>query len=399
MIEIELFLVVIYLIKYCIRLKIENKKLRRKKSTIIILDKLGNRRTVNLLDFSCPNKNCKLYGNKCKRNIQKRKIHGTYRDRLWLKCNECGKEFSETKGTAYFNKKKPIKKIEQIVHYLSEGGEIRKGGRIFNVSKDTILSYHKSASAKAKLVNKLHEGMNFAFLQFDEIWSFIFKKDKNLKLGEEQTKGSFWGFISFAFPHRFIINIQNGKRDDETTLKFVENHKNHIDITKYVLIMTDGFKSYFKTLLSVFGKIVHYKIPEGSYERILPETLLYGQVIKKRENGKIVDIIYKRLNGYKAQFDRMLKLAGCSKITTSLIERANLTLRHLVGRFKRKGMGFSKKVKNHEDALQFFQAFYNYVCPNRGLGKEITPAMSLGITKRVWTIDDIMRFQLDVALS
>ena len=399
MYEVELSVIVLGLMNYCLSLVRELNRLRAKKSAIILVDKEGNKREVDLLSFSCQNKDCSLHGKKGKGNIKKRNLYGVYKDKLWLKCTACNKEFSETKGTAYFQKKKPILLIERIVKYISEGGEIRKGSRIFKVSKDTMISYLKAASLKARLINKLHHGIKFRFLQFDEIWSFIFKKDKNLKEGEEKNKGSFWGYVSYAFTHRFIVDIHNGKRNEEETIKFIEKQKKFIDLRYYVLIMSDGFKSYLTALHKVFDKVIHYKIPKGSTETVLPKTLLYGQIIKKRENGKVVDIIYRILNGFRCDFNRMLKLAGCNKITTSLLERANLSLRHLIGRFKRKGMGFSKKRENHEDALDFFRAVYNYATLNRGLGGKKTPAMSVGLTKKIWTIDVILRFQPNLASS
>ena len=90
--------------------------------------------------------------------------------------------------------------------------------------------------------------------------------------------------------------------------------------------------------------------------------------------------------------NKMLKKLGCKKITTSLIERVNLSIRHQIGRFERKGMGFSKCVQNHEAALELLRAVYNYATPNRGIGG-ISPAMSIGISNRIWTIEDILRFQ------
>ena len=397
MLELPLFVVLLSLAGFCLKLQNQLRTLRKQKSTIVFVDKEGNKREVNPLSHSCQNPNCKLYGKKGKGNIKKRKIYGICKDKLLLICTGCGKDFSETRGTAFFNKKKPIAKIINIVKYLSEGGEIRKAGRIFKVSKDTVIAYLKAASKKARLINNLHNNMKFAFLQFDELWSFIFKKDKNLKEGEEQTKGSFWGYISYAFKHRFIVDIHNGKHNEEETIKFVEKQKKFIDIEHYVLIMSDGLKFYLTALFKVFGQVISYKVPKGSFEIVLPKTLLYGQVIKKRENGVVVDIVYKMLNGYRVAFEEMLKLAGCKNITTSLIERVNLSLRHLTGRFRRKGMGFSKCISNHEDALAFFQAVYNYATSNRGLKGSITPAMSVGLSKRVWTIEDILRFQPDAA--
>ena len=237
--------------------------------------------------------------------------------------------------------------------------------------------------------------MKFIAFQFDELWSFVFKKNKNLKHGEENSKGSFYGYVSYLFKHRFILDIHNGKRTDEETIRFIEKQKKFMDITKYILVMSDGFISYMTALLKVFGKLSLFKHNKDNEPKIvLPDKFLYGQVIKKRENGVVVDITYRIMNGTESIMNKMLRSLGCKKITTSLIERVNLSIRHQIGRFKRKGMGFSKCKVNHESALELFQAVYNYATANRGIGKR-SPAMSIGISNRIWTIEDILTYQVD----
>ena len=387
MLEFPLLTIAIFFAYCYITLNKRYKKLRQQKQIIIITDKYGNKRELHLHKHACMNQHCILQKKKGKGNIRFRKRYGKHNDRILLICSDCGKTFAETQGTMYFQKKKSIKKITNIIHYLTEGGEIRKGSRLFKVSQITILSYLKAASKKASLINKLHYNIKITGFQIDELWSFICKKDKNLKKGESKL-GSIWGYVAFDFRSRFIVNILNGKRNMKNTIKFIENMKRNIDLRKKTLIMSDGYQFYIDAICKVFVKT---KIINGITKKIISHNLFYGQIIKTKEKGRLVNIEYRFIIGTKKIFQNILEKFGLKNINTSLVERVNLSIRHYVGRFKRKGMGFSKKIEYHEASLQLFQAFYNFAKPHRGIFNK-TPAMYLGLSNKVWTIEDILTY-------
>ena len=134
--------------------------------------------------------------------------------------------------------------------------------------------------------------------------------------------------------------------------------------------------------------------------------LKYAQVCKKRQKGRVVEIVQRVVFGNP---DEVLSLLGADSggtINTAYIERMNLTFRNSLARFIRKTMNISKKIRMHSRAIDFFQAWYNFVKPHKSLRvlvndgkrkwKQRTPMMAEGLTGHVWTLEELLTFRVSV---
>ena len=136
----------------------------------------GRKRHVkNEEDRTCVNEKCEYY--KAVGSVIRIGIKVSSGRHVYYQCRECKKQFSATYGTLFANKKTSEEKIAQVLQALAEGNSIRGVSRIFNLSKDTVISWLKEAGEHCDEVEKiLAESFNFNQVQLDELWSFIVKK-------------------------------------------------------------------------------------------------------------------------------------------------------------------------------------------------------------------------------
>ena len=133
-------------------------------------------------------------------------------------------------------------------------------------------------------------------------------------------------------------------------------------------------------------------------------NLKYAKVCKKREKGRLVEVIQRVVYGDPREVMHLLGADSGGKINTAYIERLNLTIRNSLARFVRKSMNCSKIFGRHSHALNFFQAWYNFVKPHKSLRLRIdqgrnkwtqrTPAIAEGMTDHIWTIKELMAFRM-----
>jgi hypothetical protein len=135
-------------------------------------------------------------------------------------------------------------------------------------------------------------------------------------------------------------------------------------------------------------------------------NLKYAQVCKRREKGRVVEVVQRIVFGGPKDVLRSLGADIGGKINTAYIERNNLTIRNSLARFIRRGMNCSKDLKMHSRAIDFFQAWYNFVKPHRSLRLEVnlgrkkwmhrTPLMAEGITDHVWSLKELLKFRVPI---
>ena len=166
---------------------------------------------------------------------------------------------------------------------------------------------------------------------------------------------------------------------------------------------SDGFSCYYRALIECYHEIKIFPRtgkrgrPKDPVKEPHPE-LVYGQIVKEKENGKFMKITYR----IRCGAERLNKLG--LKIGTSLLERLNLTIRHALSPLTRKTLGFSKKRANLRKQTTLFQAFYNFARPHMSLREKVndthdlfvqrweerTPGMAAGITDHVWTFRELL---------
>lgn len=213
-------------------------------------------------------------------------------------------------------------------------------------------------------------------LQCDEIWSFVYSKDKNVP---ESHKGQFgygdvWTFTAIDADTKLIPSWLVGQRNVDCAVEFVNDLKNRI--TNRVQLTTDGHGMYLQAVEKTFGSEIDYGMI----------VKLYGQ---EPETGKR----YSPAQCISAEKHVIQGNPDTKEISTSYVERQNLSMRMGMRRFTRLTNAFSKKLENHEYALALYFMHYNFVRPHKSLANPYprTPAIASGLTNHIWTIEDIVK--------
>jgi hypothetical protein len=197
--------------------------------------------------------------------------------------------------------------------------------------------------------------------------------------------------------------------EDYTTL-FNDIEKKRLFTSPIPVFTSDDWDAIEEGLVNVYGMVEQplYKgVGRKPYPVLVPlGDLKYAQVCKKRQNGRVVEVIQRVVFGDP---DKVLNLLGADSggtINTAYIERMNLTFRNSLARFIRKTMNISKNMRMHSRAIDFFQAWYNFVKPHKSLRvlvidgkrkwKQRTPAVAEGLADHIWTLEELVTFKVPV---
>ena len=267
------------------------------------------------------------------------------------------------------------KQIE-VIAALCEGVGIRAAARLTGVNRGTVGALAlRVGRGCAELHDRMMVGVRVSRLELDEAWSFVGKKQKNVKRHELFAKGDQYVFIGMAGTQKAIISYRVGKRDTDNTDAFIQDLRDRV--IGMPEISTDGFKPYKNAIRDAFGN----RIAHGIVQKTYSVSHLSKEAASRYSPSQVVAVAYEVESGVPAE------------ISTSYVERQNLTLRMGSRRFTRLTNGFSKKLECHVAALSLHVAFYNLCRSHEAL--RTTPAISLGVADRVWTIGDL----LDAALA
>lgn len=272
--------------------------------------------------------------------------------------------------------KLPLEKRAQIVRLLVEGNSLRATSRIADVAFNTVLKFvPEVGSACIKFHNEKVQQVNAKRVQCDEIWSFVYAKEKNVENAKcaPDRAGDAWTWTAIDADSKLIISFAVGGRDAFTAQDFMNDVasrlKNRVQLT------TDGFKPYLKAVDDAFdGEIDFaqlikvYGAPEGT-----------NASERKYSPAECTGAEKKWISGDPEE----------KHISTSYVERQNLTIRMSNRRFTRLTNAFSKKIENHIYALALHFVYYNFCRIHKTL--KVTPAMEAKLAVRVMTIEDIIR--------
>ncbi len=318
--------------------------------------------------MNCPNCNSLSKKNGKDRNGNQR-----------FKCLACDKRYNEPKDKPLGNMYLPEEKALMCLSLLVEGNSIRAIERITNVNRNTILSLLETVGEKCLWIQEnLVKNVKVSDVQADEIWAFIGMKQKTANeygLTENDKVGSFYTFTGIESHSKLIVAWHLGKRTEEDTLIFLEKLYAATEPTKRFQMSTDGFKGYDHTVNEVLGTKADYGQVIKIYGNPNPDEVRYS-------SGNVIDIIKKKICGNPNE----------DNISTSYVERSNLTMRMSIRRFTRLTNGFSKKFENHNYALALHFAHYNFCRIHKTI--RCTPAMEAGLTKTIWTLKDILNIEV-----
>lgn len=271
----------------------------------------------------------------------------------------------------------PKAKQIEIIAALCEGVGQRAVARLTGTDRKTVARLAlRVGRGCAELHDRMMVGIRVNRLELDEIWSFVGKKQKQTKRHELFAKGDQYVFIGMAGTQKAIISYRIGKRDSANTDAFVQ------DLRERVIgvpeISTDGFRPYTNAIRDAFGG----RAPHGVINKTYSVTnLVTPEAARRYSPAQVVAVAREVVSGEPED------------ISTSYVERGNLSLRMASRRFTRLTNGFSKNINCHVAAVSLYVAFYNLVRHHETLGT--TPAVALGLTDYVWSFGEL----IDAALS
>jgi IS1 family transposase len=260
----------------------------------------------------------------------------------------------------------------RILHLLCEGNSIRAVTRLTGASKKAVSKLMVNAGqAAAWYQDRVFRNLACKRVQVDEIWAFVYAKQKNVPIAKAAPEGAgdVWTWTAIDADTKLIPSWHVGGRDSDEAMIFMDDLASRL--ANRVQLTSDGHKAYLEAVEGAFGADVDYAMlvklygpaPEGQ-RRYSPAECIgaHKEIIEGKPDPKY--------------------------ISTSFAERSNLNVRMHTRRFTRLANAFSKKVENHRHAVALFAMYYNFVRIHKTL--RTTPAMAAGVTKRLWEISDIV---------
>ena len=230
----------------------------------------------------------------------------------------------------------------QIVAALVEGNSIRSIERMTGTHRDTVMRLLvEVGEGSAKLLDEQMRDLSCQRLQCDEIWAYVGKKQKQVTKEDDKSRvGDQWTFVAMDADTKIVPSFRIGKRDLPTATAFMNDFAGRL--SNRVQLSTDALAAYVDAVEQAFGCEVDY-----------------GQAVKFYDAEPVGAGRYSPPNVSKRA--HACRRPGCAHISTSLIERQNLTMRMSMRRFTRLTNAFSKKVENLQAAVSLHFAHYNFV--------------------------------------
>ncbi len=265
----------------------------------------------------------------------------------------------------------------QVIKALIEGSSIRSTVRMTGVAKNTIVKLLAELGAAClDYQDVTMKNLPCQRLQCDEIWSFVYAKAKNVPQ-EHQGEfgyGDVWTWTAIDADTKLVPCWHVGGRDGGNAMDFIANLRSRL--ANRVQLTTDGHKAYLEAVETAFGAEVDYAMlikvygpspVEGQRRYSPPECIAAETHVVQGDPDK-------------------------AYVSTSYVERQNLTMRMSMRRFTRLTNGFSKKLENHMHNLALYFMYYNFARPHQTLSKPYpkTPAMAAGLTDHVWEVEEIL---------
>ena len=269
--------------------------------------------------------------------------------------------------------KLPVAKRAQILSILCEGSSLRSTARVTDVAINSVIKLMIEAG---KACSAFHDenvrGVKSKRIQCDEIWAYCYSKQKNVATAKSAPDGAgdVWTWTAIDADTKLIVSYLSGGRDADYALALMDDLRSRL--VNRVQLTTDGLKSYLVAVEEAFG-----------------DDIDYAQLVKLY--GDAPEAMKGKYSPAECTGIKKTPITGNpdkKHVSTSYVERANLTMRMCNRRFTRLTNAFSKKLENHCHMIYLYATWFNFVRIHKTL--RVTPAMAAGLTGTLWGMEDLV---------
>ena len=264
-----------------------------------------------------------------------------------------------------------MEKQVRVIGGLVEGCSIRSIERMTGIHRDTIMRLSvRIGEGCTRVMDETMRNLTCEQIQVDELWSYVGKKQRHVTAADDNTRvGDSWTFIALDRDTKLVPCFRVGKRTSVDANAFIQDLAGRLDTR--CQLSSDGLKAYVEACELAFGRNVDY-----------------GQIVKSYEGEPIGAGRYSPPKVVSTEKIVICGKPDQSKISTSHVERLNLTTRMQMRRFTRLTNAFSKKIENLRAAVGLHFAHYNLARVHGSL--RVTPAMEAGISSHIWTLEELI---------
>jgi IS1 family transposase len=258
----------------------------------------------------------------------------------------------------------------EIIGALVEGNSLRSTVRMTGAAMNTVLKLLLDlGEACSEYQDGVMQGLPCKRVQCDEIWSFVGAKARRVRQERAAEWGDYWTWVAIDADTKLVPSWYVGKRTTTDAMFFMQDLASRL--TNRVQLTTDGWRPYLMAVDHTFGDGIDYATLHKIYghDPAQPE--------RRYSPGRVLGTERQLISGDPDP----------NHVSTSYIERQNLTMRMGMRRFTRLTNGFSKKAENHVHAISLHFMHYNFARPHKTLGT--TPAVAAGVADHVWTLREI----------
>lgn len=276
----------------------------------------------------------------------------------------------------YTMNKLPLSTRTQIINLLCEGNSLRATARLTDTSLNTVTKLLVDAGKACMIFHDaVMRKVPSKHIQCDEIWSFVYSKEKNTSKGDKKAgAGDVWTWVGIDPETKLVVSFWVGSRESRDAHFFMADLYNRLN--ERVQLTTDGLNSYIGAVASTFGKNVDFAQLVKTYGK---NAIGESKTARKYSPVKFTGSKTTVINGLPEE----------NLISTSHVERQNLTMRTQIKRFTRLTNGFSKKFENHCYAIALHFVYYNFCRIHKTL--RVTPAMEAGIYNDILPIEAVVK--------
>ena len=288
------------------------------------------------------------------------------------RCRDCGATFTDSPQKPLERHTTDVDRAVQAFTLLTEGMSVRAVSRVTGLHKNTILSLTETAAVKCRAVfDRYVKDVSPRYVQADEIWTFVHTKEKRVKDSDPLEYGDAYVWIALDSETKAVLSYYVGRRDGLSGYNFIQ------DLSRRVVgrfqFTSDGHEVYPPAIEEHFGADIDFAQIVKNYAPTRTDGPDWF-----RPSARVVSTTMKPIIGNPK----------VERVSTSHIERANLTVRMQLRRFTRLTNGFSKKLVNLKAMVDVFFVWYNF-CRVHGTIR-MTPAMEAGWTDHIWTVKELL---------